>query len=226
MRSAARFAGLVAKGWIGAAREQPLGDLRVVAFGGDHQRRAPAVVPVIDVGTGIDEIGDDVQRLRLCDGLVGPRRPHQKRELVAVTCIDIDTLRQQLPDNIEVAARGGIDDRRFAGIVRCPPVGAVRQQHPDDLVPAGEGGGGQRRSAASSLETGVGALVDQALHHGGLAAFGGNVERTCAGKIARVDRRASLQQQIDHLEMAGSRRAAQRPGAQPIPCIHRGALVQ
>ena len=72
----------------------------------------------------------------------------------------------------------------------------------------------------------VGALIDEALHDGNLATLGGNVERGRARKVARVDRRTSLQKEIDHREMTGSRRTAERSRPQPVSGIYRGALIQ
>ena len=59
-----------------------------------------------------------------------------------------------------------------------------------------------------------------------MAALGGIIQRGRAGEIARIDRRAARQQQIDHLEMAGLRGMAERAGADPVPRVDRRALIE
>ena len=59
-----------------------------------------------------------------------------------------------------------------------------------------------------------------------MAALGGKIQRGGAGEIARIDRRAPRQQQVDHLEMAGLRGMAEWPGAEPVPRVDRRALIE
>ncbi len=169
---------LVPKSRIAAARQQHFSDLGSVAFGGDHQCCAPARILKIDPRTGIKQVGDDLERLRLGDILVGTRRPHQERKVIGVTSVNVDIQCQQLLDYIKLAAGGRIDDRRLAGVIGRSPVGAVRQQHFDDRGPAGKGGCCHRRDATSPFEIGVGTSIDEPLHDGRLTAFCSRVQRS------------------------------------------------
>ena len=64
VRSAARFPALSLSDGSAPRAEQQFGDLGMAAFGRDHQRGAPAGIPVVDMGAGVEQIGDDLDRLR------------------------------------------------------------------------------------------------------------------------------------------------------------------
>src|SRR5512140_1483267 len=50
------LSGLVLERGIGAAREQQAGDVGVAAFGRDHQRGAATIVPIVDMGAGVQQV--------------------------------------------------------------------------------------------------------------------------------------------------------------------------
>ena len=59
-----------------------------------------------------------------------------------------------------------------------------------------------------------------------MAAFGSKIERGGVGKTACIDRSAARQQKVDHLEMAGPRSVAKRPGAKPVTRVERRAVIK
>jgi hypothetical protein len=59
-----------------------------------------------------------------------------------------------------------------------------------------------------------------------MAAFGSKIEGGGVGKTACIDRSTARSLKVDHLEMAGPRSVAKRPGAKPVTRVERRAAIK
>ena len=155
-----------------------------------------------------------------------PRGPHQRGKIIAVTRPGIDPgIEEPLHDVVETA-RGRIDHRRLAGCVARVRIGAARQQRFDDAVVALERGGDERREAGAAGEVRVGPFGEQQGDGRMLLAVGGGEQCGAAVDIARVDRRAAGEEELDELDPALARGMGERHGAAAVAGEQRGAGVE
>src|SRR5262249_45012982 len=85
------------------------------------------------------------------------RSPHQDREVLAVTSVDVDTGVEQALNDRSEAERCGVDDRRFTGRVDGARLATVRDQEIDARFVPLEGRGRERGDTRPSSKVRVGA---------------------------------------------------------------------
>ena len=165
------------------------------------QRRFLILVGNSDVGLGLEQHGGGVQ-------LPGARREVQRRLLVLVQAVHIDTGIEVFLDGIERADLRGDKNRlrrRLIALARHADAAEVVGQFPLGLT------GGEVERGASLIVLGleVGLGLDQQLGHGKLIKLGGVVERRLFAVARQVDVRAVGQGELRHRRLAGPGRDVQ-----------------
>ena len=102
----------------------------------------------------------------------------------------------------------------------------VRDQRLGDAVIPFESGGDERRQPGAAGQVRIGAFRQKQRHGRGFLRVGGGVERGAALDIARVDRRASVEKQLDQLDLAAARGVGERHVAMPVARQQRGAGIE
>ena len=150
--------------------------------------------------------------------------------------VDIDLRLQQFAHRLHVAVVRGRDQRGAAVAVGAFQVGACRQRQAQDLQPALGAGIEEGRVLKVVLGIDVGAALDQQPRRLDPVGMGGSQQRGAAPRIARIHRRAGIEQPAQRGQVAGFGRRHQRRrigtgqrrpncggSSQQQPPSHRGA---
>src|SRR6202020_1835315 len=111
---------------------------------GDVGGGLTAVVLEVERGAMLDERLDRGVDVVNASGRVIARRPHQRREAVGITAVDVDAGSKQQRDNRGIAMASGVDDRSRAVVVEGIGVRAKLHELSDAFRRPIEGRGGER----------------------------------------------------------------------------------
>ncbi len=173
---------------------------------GHVQRRAPVPIPLVDVGTGLDQALGDVP--------VGVQHRHrQRRDLRRIAQVHVGLVLQQDLDALAAVLARCIQQRREAATVQ--------------RLGAALGRGHALVVAHRAAGVDVGALRRQQLDHLRMPArHRPHQRRLPAEVLARIDLRARLQQQLRRLDVAGARDQVQRRLAIGVGGLRIGTALQ
>ena len=113
----------------------------MILLGCSHQGGTAAIVLIVDLRPAIQQQVYDLNDV-VHAGFTGiARRPHQRREIVSIAGIDVDTLVQKQAGHGKKSAPGGIHDRRLLRLVDRIEVRALIDEERDDGFASHKGGG-------------------------------------------------------------------------------------
>src|SRR3984957_16901001 len=122
---------------------------------GDIGGGLAAVVLEVERGAMLDERLDRGVAVVNARGRAIARSPHQRREAVGITAVDVDAGSKQQRDNRGIAMASGVDDRSRAVVVEGIGVRAKLHELSDAFRRPIEGRGGERANALTAGKVGI-----------------------------------------------------------------------